>query len=187
VRAPDGALSLPSAGDVLAYWRALGPKRWFVTDAAWIPNSRSVPWLYAASTCGIARPRGGRCLRCARPHHRARPVSAQHVPRHRRCVSWADPLAAAAAGRADRSRFRPQAAKAERRSSISLHALGALADQECCLELVPCRRGWGTLKYAELHLDIIRRFGRFPHRNAVLGRVTTPEEQSFLDEAGLRG
>jgi uncharacterized protein (DUF924 family) len=34
VRAPDQELSLPSAGDVLAYWRALGPKRWFVKDAA---------------------------------------------------------------------------------------------------------------------------------------------------------
>lgn len=44
-----------------------------------------------------------------------------------------------------------------------------------------------TLKYAEIHLDVIRRFGRFPHRNAVLGRVTTPEEQSFLDMGGFAG
>jgi uncharacterized protein (DUF924 family) len=36
-----------------------------------------------------------------------------------------------------------------------------------------------SLKWAVLHRDIIRRFGRFPHRNAALGRVTTPEEQGF--------
>lgn len=43
------------------------------------------------------------------------------------------------------------------------------------------------LKWAELHADIIRRFGRFPHRNVVLGRVTTPEEQAFLDSGGFGG
>ncbi len=36
------------------------------------------------------------------------------------------------------------------------------------------------LKYAERHLEIIARFGRFPHRNAVLGRETTPQEAEFL-------
>jgi uncharacterized protein (DUF924 family) len=44
-----------------------------------------------------------------------------------------------------------------------------------------------NLKWAELHADIIRRFGRFPHRNALLGRVTTAEEQKFLDEGGFGG
>ncbi len=43
------------------------------------------------------------------------------------------------------------------------------------------------LKWAELHADIIRRFGRFPHRNAVLGRATTSEEQAFLDAGGFSG
>ena len=38
------------------------------------------------------------------------------------------------------------------------------------------------LKYAERHLEIIARFGRFPHRNAVLGRETTPEEAEFLGQ-----
>ena len=40
----------------------------------------------------------------------------------------------------------------------------------------------GNLKYEKLHKRIIDRFGRYPHRNAVLGRETTPEEQKFLDE-----
>jgi len=41
--------------------------------------------------------------------------------------------------------------------------------------------------YAEQHADIIRRFGRFPHRNALLGRPGTPEEQALLGEGGFSG
>ena len=37
-----------------------------------------------------------------------------------------------------------------------------------------------TLKYAEEHRDLIRRFGRFPHRNRILGRPSTPEERAYL-------
>lgn len=39
--------------------------------------------------------------------------------------------------------------------------------------------------YALIHMDVIRRFGRFPHRNAALGRATTPAEQKFLDSGGF--
>jgi uncharacterized protein (DUF924 family) len=60
-----------------------------------------------------------------------------------------------------------------------------LADQERALE-VAAQFG-AALKYVELHHDIIRRFGRFPHRNAALGRQTTPEEQAFLDQGGFAG
>ncbi|MGD9538507.1 MAG: DUF924 family protein [Alphaproteobacteria bacterium] len=38
------------------------------------------------------------------------------------------------------------------------------------------------LKAAEEHRAVIERFGRFPHRNAALGRASTPEEQAFLDQ-----
>ncbi len=44
-----------------------------------------------------------------------------------------------------------------------------------------------TYDYAVLHRDIIKRFGRFPHRNGVFGRETTPEEKAFLDEGGFQG
>jgi uncharacterized protein (DUF924 family) len=44
-----------------------------------------------------------------------------------------------------------------------------------------------SLKAAVTHRDIIRRFGRFPHRNPMFGRDTTPEEQAFLDEGGFAG
>ena len=43
------------------------------------------------------------------------------------------------------------------------------------------------LRWAELHRDIIVKFGRFPHRNPCLGRVTTPNEQAFLEEGGFAG
>lgn len=41
--------------------------------------------------------------------------------------------------------------------------------------------------WAKVHLDIIARFGRFPHRNAVLGRASTPEELAFLKSGGFAG
>ncbi len=43
-----------------------------------------------------------------------------------------------------------------------------------------------TLQWAEKHAAIIRRFGRFPHRNAILGRASTPEEIAFLQQPGSR-
>jgi uncharacterized protein (DUF924 family) len=41
--------------------------------------------------------------------------------------------------------------------------------------------------WALLHREIIAKFGRFPHRNAALGRTTTPDEQAFLDGGGFAG
>jgi uncharacterized protein (DUF924 family) len=44
----------------------------------------------------------------------------------------------------------------------------------------------GALDYAERHRAVIRRFGRFPHRNEILGRESTPEEVEFLKQPGSR-
>jgi len=44
----------------------------------------------------------------------------------------------------------------------------------------------GQLDWARKHAEIVRRFGRFPHRNAILGRASTPEEVTFLTERGSR-
>jgi uncharacterized protein (DUF924 family) len=61
-----------------------------------------------------------------------------------------------------------------------------LADQRRCIEL--CSGGSpANLEYAHEHHDIIQRFGRFPHRNFILGRTTTEEEQAFLDGGGFSG
>ena len=58
-----------------------------------------------------------------------------------------------------------------------------LADQDRACELMRDFDA-GQRDYAERHRDIIRRFGRFPHRNAILGRRSTPEEIEFLKLPG---
>ncbi len=62
-----------------------------------------------------------------------------------------------------------------------------LADQERCIAFYKAAGDTDGLKWAEEHAGIVRRFGRFPHRNSVLGRITTPEEQAFLDAGGFAG
>jgi uncharacterized protein (DUF924 family) len=62
-----------------------------------------------------------------------------------------------------------------------------IADQERGIALYKTANNIEGLKWAELHADIIRRFGRFPHRNAILGRATTPEERAFLEDGGFAG
>lgn len=60
------------------------------------------------------------------------------------------------------------------------------ADQDVAVELNRALDK-DSLDWAQHHRDIIRRFGRFPHRNAVLGRTTTPEEAAFMEEGGFGG
>ncbi|MEJ7930655.1 DUF924 family protein [Ramlibacter sp. AN1015] len=62
----------------------------------------------------------------------------------------------------------------------------SLSDQELCVRLARALDA-ESLRWAEIHRDIVARFGRFPHRNALLGRETTPAEQQFLDEGGFAG
>ena len=62
-----------------------------------------------------------------------------------------------------------------------------LADQDFGLSLAADLDDPEVMKWVRIHRDIIVRFGRFPHRNAALGRITTPEEQAFLDDGGFGG
>ena len=65
-----------------------------------------------------------------------------------------------------------------------------LADQDLCLRLcqaLDAETGGDAAHWAAEHRDIIARFGRFPHRNAVLARETSDEEQKFLDQGGFAG
>lgn len=61
-----------------------------------------------------------------------------------------------------------------------------LEDQDRAVRLIKDRLedGAETLLHARAHREIIRRFGRFPFRNAVLGRDSSPEEQAFLEQGG---
>lgn len=62
-----------------------------------------------------------------------------------------------------------------------------LADQDFSLALSAENGVEDDVKWAGIHREIIARFGRFPHRNPSLGRVTTDEEQAFLDDGGFGG
>jgi uncharacterized protein (DUF924 family) len=67
----------------------------------------------------------------------------------------------------------------------------ALDDQRRAVALIGalCERlgDPAPMHWAVLHHDIVQRFGRFPHRNAALGRTTTEEERAFLDGGGFSG
>jgi uncharacterized protein (DUF924 family) len=66
----------------------------------------------------------------------------------------------------------------------------ALADQDLCLAkcaALDAASGSEWSKWANLHRDMIARFGRFPHRNACLGRASTAEELAFLADGGFAG
>jgi uncharacterized protein (DUF924 family) len=47
--------------------------------------------------------------------------------------------------------------------------------------------GEENVSFAVEHRDIVQRFGRFPHRNAILGRASSAEETAFLDAGGFKG
>ncbi|WP_371056044.1 MULTISPECIES: DUF924 family protein [unclassified Rhodosalinus] len=62
-----------------------------------------------------------------------------------------------------------------------------LCDQDRCVRLIHERMpetGADNLTHAKAHREVIRRFGRFPYRNAALGRANTAPERAFLDEGG---
>lgn len=60
----------------------------------------------------------------------------------------------------------------------------ALADQERSVRLHQQPGLEEGLRFARHHRELIRRFGRFPHRNAILGRISTPEECAYLAAPG---
>lgn len=62
-----------------------------------------------------------------------------------------------------------------------------LSDQERCVELCRQYNLDDQMDYAIDHADIIRKFGRFPHRNGLLNRTTRTDEQAFLDDGGFSG
>ena len=64
----------------------------------------------------------------------------------------------------------------------------ALADQDLSVQLFAAAGLENNLRFAQHHREIIRRFGRFPHRNAILGRVSTAEELDYLNsKEGFKG
>ena len=59
-----------------------------------------------------------------------------------------------------------------------------MADQERCVALMHGLGDAEMLDYAQRHRDVVARFGRFPHRNAILRRQSSPAEIEFLQQPG---
>ena len=74
----------------------------------------------------------------------------------------------------------------EHAEDVKLQRIGVRLFERLATEVAPAwRKEYVSFAdYAGHHRDIIERFGRFPHRNAILGRVSTPEEVEFLKQPG---
>ncbi len=174
--------------DVLAFWRAAGPKRWFAPDRDFDADMR---WLffgaYLAATRGDLSawedtPEGALALI----------ILLDQFPRNsfrglaRTFAS--DGQALAAARRAITRGFDREIDPPLRRFFYMpmMHAEDLAAQDECLAHLKASGDEDG-LRFGQMHREIIERFGRFPHRNALLGRTTTEAERAFLDAGGFAG
>ncbi|HEX7053921.1 MAG TPA: DUF924 family protein [Burkholderiales bacterium] len=183
------------AREVLAFWFGTGDdygrrhKRWFEKDAAFDEEiRRRYSALVEALLAGRHRdwldePRA--CL--------ARVVALDQFPRqiHRGSARAfaADALALEAARHAVARRYDADLLPVERLFLyLPFEHSESLEDQERACELMrPLARFAETedaLRYAEAHRAVIARFGRFPHRNAALGRPSSAEEIEFLRQPG---
>ncbi len=172
--------------DVVGFWKEAGPDKWFAKDDAFDDTFRQ---RFAHGHMMAARreldhwaemPEGSLALLILLdqfPRNTFRGTAHQFAT---------DPLARHFAEQAV-ARGHHLAFDTDLRNFILLpfeHS-ERLEDQDRYLDLIgddADLRKWG-----HIHRDIIVRFGRFPHRNACLGRATTAEEQAFLDEGGFGG
>jgi uncharacterized protein (DUF924 family) len=174
--------------DVLAFWRAAGPQKWFRKYSAFDAEivRRFLATYLAAAAGNLASweqtAEGALALVIVLDQF------ARNMFRGEARTFAADPTARAVADRAIARKFDRQFPSSERQFFYLpfMHAEDP-ADQARCTILAAALDDDNFANYARLHADIIRRFGRFPHRNAVLGRITTPEEQEFLDAGGFTG
>jgi len=181
-----GALS--SAQEVLRFWREAGPKRWFGKDAAFDGEfkARFEAAHHAAATGTLdawaSDAEGALAL----------VILLDQLPRN----AWrgsghtyaTDGKALATARAAVDAGLDRQIEDEALRAFFYLPFMHAesLPEQERSV-LLNQTAGADSLRFAMHHRDIILRFGRFPHRNAVLGRRSTEAEQRFLDEGGFSG
>lgn len=178
---------MKSASEVLAFWNQAGPDKWYVKDADFDRAIRdNFLATYEAAALGALNdweltPDGALAL----------VIVLDQFPRNlfrgsARAFAT-DPLARDVTNRALDKGFDGKVDAALRAFFyLPLMHSEELKDQERCVDL--CRAfSEHNLKYAEEHAEIIRRFGRFPHRNPVLRRDTTAEEKAFLEGGGFAG
>jgi uncharacterized protein (DUF924 family) len=174
--------------EILAFWRNAGRERWYKRDDAFDAEVRSRfldLWRKAAAgelSCWETTDEGALAL----------VIILDQFPRNMfrddiRAYS-SDVLAREVADRAIArgADLRVEAALLEFLYMPLMHS-EHLADQLRCVDLFRKAGNADNLQYAERHAEIIRQFGRFPHRNPILGRPTTASEQAFLDSGGFSG
>jgi uncharacterized protein (DUF924 family) len=178
---------LVTAAEMVAFWRQAGPSLWFTKDADFDRRFREA-FLAAHEAAArgdldvwLAKPEGALALLLLLDQF---PRNAfRDTPRMYATDAAARRIATAAVD-AGHDQQMPK----ELRTFFYLpfgHSED-LVDQERCVAL--CRHlGPPDSTSSERHRDIVRRFGRFPHRNSILGRSITPEEQAFLDQGGYAG
>jgi uncharacterized protein (DUF924 family) len=173
--------------EIVAFWREVGRERWFKKDAALddeirrrfsrayedAANGKLAVWEQSAE--------GALALLILLDQF------SRNMFRGQARAFAADPLARAIASRAILNGFDGQFPDMRTFFYLPFMHSETLADQERALTFYRVHGDAESLKFAELHADIIRKFGRFPHRNSALGRATTPEERAFLNRGGFAG
>jgi uncharacterized protein (DUF924 family) len=180
--------SITTAAEVVAFWRDAGPSKWFTRDDLFDARCRDLLGLHLAAASGLlddwrSDPTGALALL----------ILLDQVPRNAfrgNAHAYAtDPLAKSIASHALESGLDLLTDEPIRMFFyMPFEHSEALEDQHRAVALHRERLSAPDAdQWARLHRDIIERFGRFPHRNAALGRVTTPDEQAFLDGGGFAG
>jgi uncharacterized protein (DUF924 family) len=179
---------IAAPASVLAFWRAAGPDKWFKKDTAVDEDIRArFLETYDAAVAGKLSD-----WEQTADGALALTVVLDQFPcnmfRGDARTYAADPQARAVAERALARGFDQKMPLSDRQFFyLPFEHSEAIADQERACTLCAATGDADLLKWAQLHADIVRRFGRFPHRNALLGRATTAEEQAFLDGGGFGG
>jgi len=181
-------MTVATSDEVLSFWRAAGPDKWFTKDTAFDAEIGTLflPTYQEAAAGRLA------AWEATADGALALLIVLDQFPRNMFRDSAkafaADPLARTVADRAIGRGFDLHFAPAEQAFFyLPFEHSEDAADQNRCIALFRATGDTDLLKWAQLHADIIRRYGRFPHRNALLGRATTPEEQAFLDGGGFAG
>ena len=186
-RRPKGAEALAEAAELIAFWLEAGPRLWFAKDEGFDERFRN---RFLALHEAALRGEGGEPAADA-DTALARVLLLDQFPRNafrgtpRMYAS--DALARASADAALAAGHDLQVARPlQPFFYLPFSHSEALADQERAVTL--CQRlGGGDLDSARWHRDIVQRFGRFPHRNVILGRDSSEAELQYLREGGFQG
>lgn len=181
-------MSLPTADEIIAFWREAGPERWFEKDDAFDTAIRTrFLAAYEAAAAGKLQSWEATAEGCY-----ALILLLDQFPRNLfRGSSQAfatDAQAREVADAAIAHGFDRRFDLPERRFFyVPLMHSEDLADQQRCVALCEAAGDEEGVHHAVIHRDIIRDFGRFPHRNPVLGRDMSEEERAFLASGGFAG